>query len=133
MATEENVNGIRSIELTSREAASVICLLGVQIGDEYLPHNYYSYSSSAAFVRIFGQGGNVDVRMFLIIDWKPRDVSGEVVEGDETIIILSRVDAANIIGSLANQLAKGGGNCASVSVQDRGRELYRLVWSVIHK
>jgi len=130
MATEQIVKDARYLELTRVEAGSIIGKLGAQLADEYLPVNYYSYGESAAFVRIFNESGNVGTRMLLIVDSKPRDVAGELVdeEEDETIIILSRIEAADIIGSLAKQLAKGFGECASVSVQDRGRVLYRLVF-----
>lgn len=129
MATEQIVKDARYLELTRVEAGSIIGKLGEQLADEYLPVNYYSYSKSAAFVRIF-DGGNVKTRMLLIVDSKPRDVAGELIDEDEgeTIIILSRIEAANIIGSLVKQLAKGFGECASVEIVDRGRVLYRLVF-----
>lgn len=119
MATREIINFGRQVYLTKIEAASVISLLGRQLADEYLPVNYYSYSESAAFVRIFDAGGNVELRMFLIVDSKPRDIAGEIVEKDETTIILSRVDAAKIMVSLTKQLASGS-CCDYISVTVKG-------------
>jgi hypothetical protein len=127
MATREIVNFGRQVELTKIEAASVIGKLGAQLADEYLPVNYYSYSESAAFVRVFDASGNVETRMFLIVDSKPRYIAGDIVEKDETIIILSRGDAAKIMVSLTKQLSsRSCSDYISVTVKDGVGEYYRL-------
>jgi len=83
--------------------------------------------------------GQIKVWMAFIVDTKPRDNAGELLQGGQTIIILSRREASDIIGLLSAQLAGmigfGGyfqpGACPSMSVQDRGKLLYVLSLSVV--
>ena len=135
MATEERVKNTWYIELTRKEAANIIGLLGAQLADEPLIGNQ---GGACPDVKVFSKVGQVKVWMAFIVDPNPRDNAGEIIGGGQTIIVLSRREASEIIGLLGAQLAGmigfGGhfqpGACPNVSVLDRGKLLYCLALSV---
>lgn len=127
MATVENVNGAKFVMLTKAEACSIIGSLGAMLADEALEG---SHGGSCPYIGAYDIVSNVNSRIFFIVDPNLRDVSGEILEEGNIIIVLPRHEAANIIGNLAHQLVKWGGDTVSVSIQDRGKQLYRLVLGV---
>lgn len=134
MATEERVNNTRYIELTGKEAADLIGLLAAQLADEPLIGNQGGACPDVKITEM----GQIKVWLSFIVDSKARYNAGEILQGDQTIIVLSKRDASDMIGLLSAQLAGwigfGGyfqaGACPSVSVQDQGRILYVLSFSV---
>jgi hypothetical protein len=127
MATVENANGAKFVMLTKAEACSIIGSLGAMLADEALEG---SHGGSCPYISVYDIVSNINSRMFFIVDPHFCDVTSEILEAGKSIIVLPRNEAANIIGNLAKQMVKWGGDTVSVSVQDRGKVLYRLVLGV---
>lgn len=133
MATEERINEARYIELTRKEAANIIGLLGAQLANEPLINNQLG---ACPDVKIIDKNTGAIIWLSFIVDLKPRSAATETVHNWQTVICLSLQETVNVIMLLAALLADkfpanfSHGSCPNVLVQDKGHVLYRLVLTV---